>query len=266
MTKKGKDYFGYLKGVKLNSLSIEEKMDLFVSRKLFTSKKVLSLTLKKPLNLSDSSLYKTEQEPLKNLLDSYYTYVSKVYQEHIDNTIIDFFHMFNNQIYGLKNKQAKAIARLYYINIINNKNTPNIEVEKMFKNENGIPEVDMMPKLELYYDYQESYKYRLIKEFPKGLDEYLMGNSNYFTTKLIDNTPILKEVAQFEGKFKILLSLNDKYRFEKIAAPQKVEVELPSKTKPCIPRSKNNERIDYPIPTEEEMDEYILKHVFSKKG
>lgn len=267
MTKKKIEYFGYLKGEKLNELTLEQKLNYFVSKKLFTTTKVVKLTSNTAVNLLDSNNYKIVHEPVRQLLEAYYYFITHTFQEHINTVLIDFFHVFNNQIIGLKNKESKMIGRLYFLNIINNKHSPNFDIVRMSENANGIPKVDNAPKLELYYIKRDAIKNRTATEYSLGLDEFLMGNSNHFNNKMISEIPILQEIIQYEGELKILLALNEEYQFEKniVSPPPMVKNGSSINIEPSSNPPSDKLGISVSMPTEEEMDAYLMKHVFSKK-
>ncbi|APQ18794.1 hypothetical protein [Maribacter hydrothermalis] len=263
MTKKNKNYFGMLKSEKLNELSNEQRLKLFKTKKLFVTTKVLKLPSNAPINLLDTTNFKSRIEPKSELVDAYYTFVLHTYQEYINNVFINFFHQFNNHIIGLKKKEAKTVGRLLYINIINNKHSPSFDIVHLLENTHGIPKLENTPKIELYTIKRDTMKLRTIQKYPKGLNEFLMGNSSHFEESLKENLSIIKEIIQFEGELKIILALNDEYKFEE------------NKTIPSIPQNNvraksqqttsNKMGITATMPTDEEMEAYLMEHVFSKK-
>lgn len=263
MAKKKIEYFGYLKGDKLNTFAPEQKLNHFVTKKLFIATKVLKLSSNVAINLLDTNNYNTIHEPTKELSEAYFKFLIHSYHENINNIFIDFFHSYNNQIVGLKKKEAKKIGRLFFLNIINNKDSPNFNIVHLLENANGIPKLENTPKLELYYIKRDALMLRAIDEYSKGLDEFLMGNPNHFNSILINEVSFLKEIVQFEGELKILLALNEEYQFEKHKAIQpSIEV---NSTPTSTPTSKKIS-LTTTMPTEEEMDAYVMKHVFSRKN
>lgn len=265
MTKKDKDYFGYLKTEKLHSLYVEEKMTLFISKKLFTSTRVLNLTPKTAINLLDPEQYKTVKEPVKALLNAYYSHITNTFREYIENIFIDFFHSFNNQIFALENPEIKKIARLHYLTIIDNIHSPNFDIVRMTKNANGIPKVNNATKLELYSIKQDTFKTRAVQEYSKGLDQFLMGNIKNFNDGLLSEIPILKEIIQFEGDLKILLALNEEFKFEEFDFNYAPKIKSSGSIKTnTLPLSQIPDT-SLLMPTEEEMNQYLLDYVFSKK-
>jgi hypothetical protein len=264
MTKKKIEYFGYLNGEKLNDLNLEKKLNYFISKKLFTATKVLQLTSNTAVNLLDSTNYKIVHEPVKELLEAYYCFITHNFQEHINTVLIDFFHIFNNQLIGLKKKEAKMVARLHFLTLINNTNSPNFDIVRMSEGLNGIPNVDNASKIELYTIKKEALKHQLVNENEKGLDEFLMGNSDYFSNQLISENSIFQEIIKFESDLKILLSLNEKYKFEKfeISLVSVSDGQNPAKYKTQPISDKWKEGLT--MPTEKEMDDYLIRYVFSR--
>lgn len=262
MTKRNIAYFGYLKGGELNRFTHEQKLEHYVSKKLFVATKVIKLAPNTAINLLDPSNFNIVYEPMKELLEAYYSFLAHTYREYINNVFIDFFHLFNNQIIGLKKKEAKMIGRLLFLYIINNKYSPNFDIVQMLESANGIQRLENTPKLELYYIKRDALKHRSATGYPLGLDNFLMGNSNHFNDTLINEVPIIKEIIPFEGELKILLALNEEYQYEKHKAFQpSIEV---NSTPTSTPTSK---KIGFTatMPTDEEMDAYLMKHVFSRK-
>lgn len=127
------NYFGCLKGEKLNELSSDQRLKLFKTKKLFVTTRVLNLPSNTPINLLDANNFKVRLEPLKELSDTYYKFLIHTYQEYINNVFINFFHQFNNQIIGLNKKEAKMVGRVLYVSIINNKTSPNFDFVHMLE-------------------------------------------------------------------------------------------------------------------------------------
>jgi hypothetical protein len=267
MNKKKTDYFGGLNKYRLHDLTPEKKIKLFISKKLYNVTQVMNISLNKPVNLVSNNQYKKIHEPTKELLNAYYSYVVHVYLENINSKFIDFFHSFNNQTLGLRKKDAKIIGRLHFLGLINNKHSPNFDIVRMSESSSGIPSVDNAPKLELYFIKQEALKYRLAHEYEKGLYEFLMGNSDHFNNRSIGDNSIVQEIIQFESDLKILLSLNEKYKFEKFITSQATIKEKQKTTINSSMVSPKYETLEKELsmPSEKEMDDYLLKNVFSKK-
>ncbi|MGO4921383.1 hypothetical protein [Maribacter spongiicola] len=256
-------YFGCLKGEKLNELSSDQRLKLFKSKNLYVTSRVLNLTSNTAINLLDASKFKVIQEPSKELLNTYYMFLKQAYQEDINNVFFNFFHQFNNHIIGLKKKEAKRVSRLLYLNIINNKQAPSFDIVHMLENANGIPKLENTPKIDLYFMKRDTMKYRIIEEYPKGLDEFLIGDTTHFEKNLKDNVSIIKEVIQFEGELKIILALNEEYKFEKRNIIQSIPKDIGDDKNQQTTLNKIG--LTATMPTDEEMDTYLMEHVFSKK-
>jgi len=263
MDKRRKNYFGCLANEGLLELTNEQRLNLFKKKKLYISSIVVAIPFNKTINLNDKSNFKTRLEPCPPLLDAYYAFILQRYQEHINNVFINFFHQFNNHTIGLKKKEAKIIARLLFMNIINNRNAPGFDFVHLLENPDGIPKLENTPKIELYYTKREAMKLNAIQNYPEGLNEYLTGNANYFNEKLIDKVTILKEIIQFEGELKIILTLNKQYKFEKYSTPLP-SIDNQSETK-SSKKTLKDPIFKNKIPTEQEMDDYLMKYVFSEK-
>ena len=263
MDKRRKKYFGCLANEGLQELTSEQRLKLFKKKKLYISSSVVAIPFNKTINLKDKSNFKIRLDPCPPLVEAYYAFILQRYQENINNVFINFFHQFNNHTIGVKKKEAKIIARLLFMNIINNKNAPGFDFVHLLENPDGIPKLENTPKIELYYTKREAMKLNAIQNYPEGLNEYLTGNANYFNEKLIDKVTIIKETIQFEGELKIILALNKQYKFEKYSTSlssigNQSENKSSKKTlKDPIFRNK--------IPTDDEMDAYLMEYVFSEK-
>lgn len=261
-------YFGCLKKIDMDTLSDKEKLDLYIKKGMYTSSQVMNLNFDTKMDLLDPKNYTTVQKPAKELTLAYYKYLTSTYQEQIDGVLIDFFHSFNNQILTLETKKAKKIARQHYLSIVNGEQSPNFDLVGMSQNEKGIKKVQNTPKLELYSIKQDALRTRLVDEYKQGLDCYLLGEAGHFNTALINRIPILKEIIQFESEFKILNTLNEEYEFENLETRpvDKVMVESSAiEEAVSLPLTQKKE-ITLTMPSDEEMDKYLLEYVFSKKG
>ena len=58
MAKRNMNYFGCLKGEKLNELSAEQRLKHFKTKKLFVTTRVLNLPSNTPINLLDANNFK----------------------------------------------------------------------------------------------------------------------------------------------------------------------------------------------------------------
>ena len=260
-------YFGCLKEKDLNALSDREKIELFVSKGLYTSSSVMLINFDTQMNYLDPKNHTTVQEPAKELTLAYYRFITGTYQEQINSIFLDFFFSFNNQVLTLETKKAKKIARQHYLSIVNGEQSPNFDLVNMYKNEKGIQKVHNTPKLELYSIKQVFLGTRLINEYRTGLDFYLLGDAGHFNTALIDRIPILKEIIRFEGEFKILNTLNEEYEFERLESTPVDNVEVESSATEetvSLPLTQKKD-ITLTMPSEEEIDQYLLEYVFSKK-
>mgnify|MGYP003631648524 FL=1 len=157
------------------------------------------------------------------------------------------------------------VARLLFLDIINNGHSTDFDILHMLENANGIAKLENTPKLELYYIKRDALKHRAATGYPLCLDNFLMSNSNHFNSQLINEILILKEIIQFKGELKILLALNKEYQFEKNKAVPIVENMGTSSRKPSYIPPTNKMDKSTTMPTDEEMDAYLMKHVFSRK-
>ncbi len=262
------DYFGCLNKIDFNALSDREKVELFVTKGLYTTFPKLNITFNAEVYTTDEKNYQTICEPVKELTSAYYKFLTTIYREKINILMLDFFHLFNNEILTLENKKAKKIARQYYLSIVYGEQSPEFDLVGMSQNEKGIKKVRNTPKLELFSIKQDFLKTRSISEYLNGLVCYLLGDAKHFNNELANEIEILAEIIRFEGDFKILSTLNEEYKFENV------------KTEPIDKNegegSVTNETVSLPLPhkkentltmpSEEDIDNYLVEYVFSKKG
>ena len=262
------EYFGCLSKIDLHALSDKEKINLFVSKGLYITFPKLNLTFNTEVSTTDEKYYQTICEPVKELTSAYYNFLTKIYQEKINVLMLDFFHVFNNEILTLETKKAKKIARQYYLSIVYGEQSPKFDLVGMSQNEKGIKKVRNTPKLELFSIMQDVLKTRSISEFLNGLVCYLLGDAEHFKNELANEIEILAEIIRFEGDFKILTTLNEEYKFEQleIKTVEKNEGEsslIDETVSLPLPHKKES---TLTMPSEEDIDNYLLEYVFSKKG
>ena len=261
------NYFGCLKETDLNALSDREKIELFVSKGLYKTIPKLNITFNAEVYTTDESNYQTICEPVQELTSAYYKFILNNYHEQIDAVFLDFFHLFNNEILTLETKKSKKIARQHYLYIVYGNQSPKFDLVGMSQNQKGIQKVRNTPKLELFSIKQYVLKTRAISEYLNGLVCYLLGDAEHFNNELANEIEILEEIIRFEGDFKILSTLNEEYKFENLETEPTDKGEGEG--------SVTNETVSLPLPhkkestltmpSEEDMDNYLLEYVFSKK-
>lgn len=248
-------------------MSEKDKAALFVSKGLYSNSQVLGISFNTSIEFDEPSNYKTVQEPFKELTTSYYKFITHTYRKWITDRFMGFFFEFNKEVMIMEPKKAKRIAREHYISIAESMEGPKLDMLYMTKSAFGTDRVKNATIMELFSIRQGALSIRAIQEHPDGLDQFLMGNSEYFNDDLISKAPILEEILRFEVDFKILLTLNEDYRFEEIGiqSVKTVQNEPTLKTEMATktPTKKSYSRTE--MPSEEEIEQYLIKHVFSKK-
>ncbi|TLF44839.1 hypothetical protein [Maribacter aurantiacus] len=119
--------------------------------------------------------------------------------------------------------------------------------------------------LEDCYDKRTTLASRAIKDHQEGLEHFLMGKKEYFTSELIANVPVLTEIIKFQGGLQSLLDLNEDFSFEEDrffnVSTKKEKEPLDSENKKLGKKSRQSR-----MPTDEEAKKYLIDTLFRKKS
>jgi hypothetical protein len=265
-------YFGYFSKTKLNKLTKREMNELLVLEGVFEVKHRINIP--RDGNMVPISLNSENRlvGPTKVLTHEFYKFVLKTYNSQIDALFLDFSYHFNSEVFGLEHAEKKKIARGHYLKYTRSIRKEKIDLVREIKSSSGIDTVMNASQLELLLDKQNALKSNLAEIDSILLKQYLLGKADYFSSELIDDSDIITEIILFEAGLKILLSLNDQYKFERYdyftssdesnKQVDSVEVHKTEKKKPLhnnIAKAKKK-----PIISDTEAITYLLENVFSK--
>ena len=257
------NYLGYLSGFDLENLSLQERNELFVSKGLFS--KFLSIAISKDGSFTKIASNNANEniEPSFELREALYLYITQTYDSDITGAYLDFFHAFNNEIYGLEDSEMKKITLDHFKEFVNDVSKDTPAFLDVLKLEDGSERIENQNKLEILFDKQNALKFNLINEM-ELLVKYLIGDSLWFNMVLVDENEILNEVIDFETKLKIILGLNERFLFEKDTYfKNPLIAKKPDESKVETSPLSNTKRT--PLLTDQKAIEYLLKNVFNHK-
>jgi hypothetical protein len=212
----GFKYFGIITEEKYRSLSkIDKGNFLFENHLTQLSTPPVTLTFNK--TNEKSSFEASGKIPLDNFIYKFSnSLVSNVYlflKDYIIGAVkanmIVFYRDFDNDTYGFskKKKRKEALRRfgeLFYQVVSNDE----VGLEINSKNEKGAEK-----RVKSLKRKQKELIFRLKKE-KELVENYIFGNTEYYTRELLDTHPLLIDVFFFENTLAILIDLNKKFKFE----------------------------------------------------
>lgn len=257
------NYFGRLEKIDLPSKNEEERLKLFLKRRLFEKINVISLSPNLRTELSKENS-KPKFGPKKALIADFYNYLLEIYREDIEEECILYLSPYNEITFGLENQEKIKVARYYYRHIATEIIEKGIKMVRYDVEKKGTDRVARATLLEQCEIKQNTLKNRVISENRVGLDHYLMGRGSYFTPVLPYQIPILSEIIQFEGALQSILALNHDFSleedtfFDKNATPESPGLDTITKT---LMKKVKRKR----MPTDEEAKEYLIDTLFRSK-
>lgn len=256
-------YFGRLKHIDLISLNEEEKIKLYTKRRLFEKHHVYSVSLKIKTNESNNN-FKVVLEPKKQLVLDYYGFLKDNYVHFIEDNCMLYLHPFNEITFGMGPKKVKIVARNYYLHIADNIKEKNIKWVRFDPTAKGTKKIVNSTPLEDCYDKRTTLAMRAIQEHREGLENFLMGKKEFFTSELITNVPVINEIIKFEGGLQSLLALNEDFSFEE---DRFFNVTMAKETEPLDSENKKLGKKSRKaiLPTDQEAKEYLIDTLFRKK-
>mgnify|MGYP000565689714 CR=1 FL=1 len=206
------DYFGCIPQDKFELLSKEEQTNFLLSKNIYTTINVISLTQGgwTPLTFNDTT---QKHVPIKIVETRFYEFVVAHYAEYITQQFYNFYIDFNEKKYGLKASKQKKLALKYFKSYYEHVATKAIAIVTKQNLENGGIIIKNIPKIEFLKEQQRTLESELSNT--ELLQQFLFGNKDYFVATRINEFKILNEVIDFEVALSILLSLNGQYHFEK---------------------------------------------------
>ncbi len=151
-------------------------------------------------------------KPNKDLLDAFYNYIITKYQVVIDRNIHSFFYDFEELVYGLDDKDSKRIALQKFNEIYRVINIKGLNFSNNYKSENGINITQSKGRMFMLFGIREAMKSSI--GLQENIVSFLIGFDEYFTSPEFTDEEVFKDLIRFESNLKILVQLNEQYKFE----------------------------------------------------
>lgn len=212
-------YFGYLKELDFHEGNYNDEIEYLIKHSILDKTPSLSAPLyfnktKKiwiaPINENYINHQYYKLRPI--VLQEYYDFLVNQYQENINQPFIAFLLALDERLFGLDQNEQKNIA-------LDNFNRTYSTIEPMFiipeikLSKTGIEYLEKVSRFKKLKEHQETLKsaHCIYDKYNK---QFLYGNNDFFDNELILDNSNLEHVIKFETKLKILLNLNDRFKFE----------------------------------------------------
>lgn len=208
--------FGCLKDVSFNKSNEKELIEILLKEGLFEMKRIASGNSS---NINDGILElrmnpeKVIVEPSKDLIDEFYSFImNEVFKHYILEHKLQFFNIFNDQIYGLDYSEQKKIGLHHFKNIYKENYLDVITPFEDTVSETGIIHSNNFGRLQMLYYQLNAFKNNLADKIK--LNNYLIGDKEFFKKENLSEKYGINDELQFEICVQILVELNDRYQFE----------------------------------------------------
>ena len=257
-------YFGLLKDLDLNSVTLNELKEIHLSNGLFQKVDRIMLSLDKSPNPVTQQNSQPVYVPNSEMCKEFYDYILEVYEDVIENSLIGFLYNFEEDVMGLDDIEARKIALNYYKEIAQFIIKDEFDILSVNNSETGFTNMKRAKKLELFNMRKEVLQEILVTQNPMPLTHFLVGDTNYFDETLISKLPIFDEILKFEASLKIMLILNEQYNFEQDdtnsnLAAKRQSASSPEK-KPKVKKTKA------PLLSESDAINFLIDNVFIKQA
>ncbi|MCL6267785.1 hypothetical protein [Flagellimonas myxillae] len=259
-------YFGQFKGHGLGSMDEDERNNFLVEEGLF--QQVYRITLNNGVNQVYPLDTPPIPQPTKQLMDDLYGFLLDRFIESITTPYYAFYLDFEDEIFGLDKESEKKVALGYFKVFSDQILTRTVRFFNTTRDNNGIERVKGLAKMEVLLGQQEAIKNNLANSFL--LIPFLEGNNVYFDRVNASTNEEFTRFIEFETVFKIVVSLNEIYGFEKDYKSDNTEAvkstfETTQKSSNKINTSSltNQQKKNRPI-TDQQAIDYLINNVFTK--
>ncbi|CAM4087454.1 hypothetical protein ZORO111903_00310 [Zobellia roscoffensis] len=207
-------YYGLLKNLDLNSVTLNELKGIHLYNGLFHEVQRVKLSLDGSPNAISKDNSQPVYVPNAEMTKEFYDFILEVYEDVIENSLIGFFYAYEEDILGLDEIDTRKIALKYYKEVARLTIKDEFDILSVRKSAAGHRLMNRAKKLELFNMRQEALQENLVTQNPMPLTHFLIGDATYFDERLIAKLPVLDEVLKFEASLRILLTLNEQFNFE----------------------------------------------------
>ncbi len=205
-------HFGILKNKGFEAMSPAEQEALLLELGLYEVKHRIKISR----NNIPVALVATNENrivvPTKAVEEEFYGYLKGQFEQDIEDPYLEFFYVFNEEIYGLEEDEQRAIGLFYFKLYAELAKNHSVDFMRERKTDNGSSVPETWGKLESLHAQQNSLKSRVARS--ELLMPYLQGDQEAFNPESTNDNALLSEIVEFEGNVKILRSLNGLFSFE----------------------------------------------------
>ncbi len=252
-------YYGLLKNLDLNSVSLNELKGIHLSNGLFHEVQRVKLSLDGSPNAISKDNSQPVYVPNAEMTKEFYDYILEVYEDVIENSLIGFFHAYEEDILGLDEIDTRKIALKYYKEVALLTIKDEFEILSVRKSAAGHGLINRAKKLELFNMRLKVLQENLAAQNPMPLTHFLIGDAAYFDERLITKLPVLDEVLKFEASLRILLTLNEQFNFEEDDSGS-----IPSATNLAVTQPIQKKK-KVPLLSDADATNFLIDTVFSKQ-
>ncbi|WP_047247496.1 hypothetical protein [Maribacter thermophilus] len=147
-----------------------------------------------------------------HVLQEYYMFLKDHYQKKIDGPFLEYSLRLDDELYGLDRNSQNKIALKKFKDLFNTIDIFFVSPEKQISPQ-GIEHMQRISRTKLLHKAQNAMKQRQ-RIYDDSIKQFLLGNKEYFNDHLAENNTYIAFTIKFESELKILLSLNDRFKFE----------------------------------------------------
>lgn len=205
-------YYGFLEKEKFITWEKKKQVDYLVSEKACCWSRIIAGSINENVLVGDLNESKLVFRPSDDTIEEFHEFIVTKYDHLISIGFVSFFRDFNNSVFGLDIKEQRRFALKRFNEIYKKVDVPQIEIIER-KKEFGI--IDHIENSNRFVKLLQISSAKIIELCPLPIAmEYFYGNEVFFNSEVFKNLDSFKEIISFETDLKILVNLNESYRFE----------------------------------------------------
>lgn len=206
-------YFAHFKNLKIDVSSTEKLSNYMFRSGLFYEKQRIVLVTSN----SDSASEENANPDVgisEDLMNAFYSYLKTILSADIETPFIIYFDQFNEEVYGLEHIKQKEIGLRDFKKFYNKVKALKGSLGFKVLSDNGVEHVKGINRFVFLKGRQRAIKSNISSLEKDFLFEYMDGNAAFFEKENLLGDPEIRELIEFESTLKILVSLNDQFKFE----------------------------------------------------
>lgn len=205
-------FFRFLDKEKFITWEKKEQVDYLVLEKACCWSRIIAGSINENVLVGDLNEAKLVFRPSDETIEEFHKFIVKNYDSLISNGFISFFRDFNNSVFGLGIEEQKRLALKRFNEIYEKVDVAQFEIVERIKELGIIEDVKNSSRFEKLHQIRSAKKIELCP-LPIAM-EYFYGNEEFFNSEAFKNLDSFKAAIYFEISLKILVNLNNRYRFE----------------------------------------------------